>query len=296
MNFLENLAKPRSFFILKTNIIQMKLISTLILSFFLACSNSGSDENYSADSSMAEVKIAAETEAVQQRTASSPEHEEQKIIKTARLALETQDVEATHKNILRLASQYKGLVQSDNSGKDYNRIYKNLIVRVPTENFQQFIDGISEGVTYFDHKDISRQDVSEEFIDLEARLKAKRILEERYLELLKKANKVEEMLQIERELSNIREEIEAKQGRLQYLQNQVSMSTVNIEIYKTTAETGITQSYGQKMKNALQGGWNGISVFFLGILYLWPLFLFGLITVLVLRIFLKRRRIKKSQN
>ena len=196
------------------------------------------------------------------------------------------------KKLFNLLRQYKGLVQSDNSGKDYNRIYKNLIVRVPTENFQQFIEGISEGVDYFDHREISRQDVSEEFVDLEARLKAKRVLEERYLELLKKANKVEEMLQIERELSNIREEIEAKQGRLQFLQNQVSMSTVNIEFYKTTAETGITQSYGQKMKNAFQGGWNGISVFFLGILYLWPLFLIALIIVVVLRIFLKNRKKK----
>src|SRR5690606_25064015 len=109
--------------------------------------------------------------------------EEQKIIKTARLAFETKDVEETHKKILQLASQFKGLVQNDNSGKDYNRIYKNITVRIPTENFQQFIDGISEGVAYFDHRDISRQDVSEEFVDLEARLKAKRTLEERYLEL-----------------------------------------------------------------------------------------------------------------
>ena len=130
----------------------------------------------------------------------------------------------------------------------------------------------------------------EEFVDLQARLKAKRTLEDRYLELLKKANNVKEMLEIERELSNIREEIEAKQGRLQYLENKVSMSTVNIEFYKTTAETGITQSYGQKMKNALQGGWNGISVFFLGILYLWPLFLVAIIVVIILRIFLKRRK------
>ncbi|HET8804175.1 MAG TPA: DUF4349 domain-containing protein [Aequorivita sp.] len=274
----------------------MKIISTIILSFFLACSNGGSNKDYAEDSSMAGMEMAEETQAIQERTNSSPEKEEQKIIKTARLAFETQDVEATHKKILQLASQYKGLVQSDNSGKDYNRNYKNLIVRVPTENFQQFIDGISEGVAYFDHKDISRQDVSEEFIDLEARLKAKRILEERYLELLEKANKVEEMLQIERELSNIREEIEAKQGRLQYLQNQVSMSTVNVEFYKTTAETGITQSYGQKMKNAFQGGWNGISVFFLGILYLWPLFLVAIIVVIILRIFLKNRKIKNSKS
>ena len=265
----------------------MKTISAIILSFFLACSNGGSDENYESSKTFGSPPPSAE---VMDVTDNSSNVEEQKIIKTARLVFETQDVENTHQKILQLASQFKGLVQNDNSGKDYNRIYKNVTVRIPTENFQQFIDGISEGVAYFDHRDISRQDVSEEFVDLEARLKAKRTLEERYLELLKKANKVEEMLQIERELSNIREEIEAKQGRLQYLQNQVSMSTVHIEFYKTTAETGITQSYGQKMKNALQGGWNGISVFFLGILYLWPLFLVALIIVFVLRIFLKRRK------
>ncbi len=268
----------------------MKIVSTLLLLFVLGCSNGSSHKNYEGDSSMGYMDVTEEIPITQQFAPPPPPEQEQKIIKTARLVFETQDVEATHKKILQLASQYKSLVQSDNSGKDYNRIYKNLTVRIPTENFQPFIDGISEGVDYFDQRDISRQDVSEEFVDLEARLKAKRVLEERYLELLKKANKVEEMLQIERELSNIREEIEAKQGRLQYLQNQVSMSTVNIEFYKTTAETGITQSYGQKMKNAFQGGWNGISVFFLGVLYLWPLFLFAIIIIVIIRIFLKRRK------
>ncbi len=268
----------------------MKIVSALLLLFVLGCSDGSSNKDYAADSKLVPMEPAGEIERQQLVPSSSPEKEEQKIIKTARLAFETRDVEATHKKILQLASQLKGLVQSDNSGKDYNRIYKDLTVRIPTDNFQQFIDGISEGVDYFDQRTITRQDVSEEFVDLEARLKAKRVLEERYLELLKKANKVEEMLQIESELSNIREEIEAKQGRLQYLQSQVSMSTVNVEFYKTTAETGITESYGQKMKNAFQGGWNGISVFFLGILYLWPLFLVALIIVFVLRIFLKKRK------
>ncbi|MBG42521.1 MAG: hypothetical protein CL530_00970 [Aequorivita sp.] len=270
----------------------MKTISTLLLLFVLGCSNGNSNKNYEAGSAMPEMDMAEEIPISQQLMPPPPPLEEikQKIIKTARLAFETKDVEATHKKILQLASQNKGLVQNDNSGKDYNRIYKSLTVRIPTENFQKFIDGISEGVDYFDKRDISRQDVSEEFVDLEARLKAKRTLEDRYLELLKKANNVKEMLEIERELSTIREEIEAKQGRLQYLQSQVSMSTVNIEFYKTTAETGITQSYGQKMKNALQGGWNGISVFFLGILYLWPLFLVAIVVVVILRIFLKKRK------
>jgi hypothetical protein len=167
-----------------------------------------------------------------------------------------------------------------------------MVIRVPSENFQSFINGISEGVSYFDQNEITRQDVSEEFVDLEARLKAKRELEKRYLELLKQAKNVKEMLEIERELSNIREEIEAKQGRLQFLQNRVSMSTVNVDFYTLTAETGITQSYGQKMINALKGGWDGISMFFLGLLYIWPLFVVILIAVLVIRKLLKRNKKK----
>jgi hypothetical protein len=98
------------------------------------------------------------------------------------------------------------------------------------------------------------------------------------------------MLEIERELSKIREEIEAKQGRLQFLQNRVSLSTINLDFYTLTSETGITQSYGQKMINSLKGGWDGISVFFLGILYLWPLFIIALIVVFVLRKLLKRNK------
>lgn len=269
----------------------MKTLSTLLLLFVLGCSNGSS--NFESDSSVAGMAVAEEIPVAKQLTPPTPPlQEQQKIIKTARLAFETNDLEATRQKILKLASQYKGLVQNDNSGKDYNRIYKNLTVRIPTENFKTFIDGISEGVDYFDSRDISQQDVSEEFVDLQARLKAKRTLENRYLELLKKANTVKEMLEIERELSNIREEIEAKQGRLQYLQNQVSMSTVYIEFYKTTAATGITQSYGQKMKNALQGGWNGVSVFFLGIIYLWPIFLLAIVVIIILRIFLKKRKNK----
>lgn len=268
----------------------MRIVSVLVLILLMGCSDESSNRIREADSAaVGQMATAPEIEAIVDE---SPEVAQQKIIKTAQLSFETKDLEATYNKITQLTNQYKGLVQSDNSGKSYNRVFKNLVIRIPTKNFQKFINGVSEGVDYFDRKDISRQDVSEEFVDLEARLKAKRKLENRYLELLKKAKDVKEMLQIERELSKIREEIEAKQGRLQFLQNRVSMSTVNVEFYKTTAETGITQSYGQKMKNALQGGWNGISVFFLGILYLWPLFLVAIIVVILLRIYLKNKKKK----
>ncbi len=281
----------------------MKYLSLLALAVLISCSNA-EESNYAKDLPTSyEYEVGGEMDMVEEVMIAdnfeppAPPTSEQapKIIKNASLRYEAKDLQATHQQILNLTQSFKGMITSDNSGKTYNQLYRNLSVRIPTQNFQQFIDGVSQGVAYFDRKDITQQDVSEEFVDIEARLKAKRELEKRYLELLKQAKNVKEMLEIERELSSIREEIEAKQGRLNYLQNKVSLSTVNIEIYKYTAETGVTVSYGQKILNSFQEGWNGISVFLLGILSIWPLLLVLIIAILVIRRYLRKKRAKANK-
>ncbi|MBL4662625.1 MAG: DUF4349 domain-containing protein [Flavobacteriaceae bacterium] len=272
----------------------------------MACSNESTHTNdftsnklgalYSFSDLTEGEELADESFVVKQMLVPPPlKKEDQKIIKTAHLRFETQGLENTHKKILASTKALNGFVSTDNSGKNYNEYFRNITIRIPTENFQKFIDDISKGVNYFDQKDISRRDVSEEFVDLNARLKAKRELEKRYLELLTQARNVKEILEIERELSQIREEIEAKQGRLNYLKDKVSLSTINIQFYKYTHETGVTVSYGQKIKNALSGGWDGISVFFIGLLYLWPLLLFMMIIILLIRRWMKRKK-RKAQK
>ncbi len=272
----------------------MKTLVILLFGFILGCSNGSSNAipYPSEEKSMAydETVMLEEVNELKDVSEEDNIRTEQQIIKEGRLSFETDNPEETHQKILSLTQQYQGFVASDNSGKNYNRYYRNMVIRVPTNNFQAVIDGISEGVEYFDQKDISRRDVTEEFVDLQARLKAKRELENRYLELLRQAKNVKEMLEIERELSNIREEIEAKQGRLNYLKDKVAMSTLSIEFYKQTTETGVTVSYGQKMLNSLKGGWDGISVFFLGILYLWPLFFIAIIAILLIRWWIRHRK------
>lgn len=217
--------------------------------------------------------------------------QEQQIIRTARLRYEAQDLEKTKDQIIRAIKDSKGFVQNDNSGKDYNQLYQRITLRVPNENFEKVLEDIGKGVSYFDERTISREDVTEEFVDLGARLRAKKELENRYISLLAKANNVKEMLEIERELATIREEIESKEGRLKYLKNQVSFSTVYVHFYKVTSETGVTISYGTKILNALKGGWNGVSVFFLSLLHLWPfLILVGA------GVFFMRRYIRKKKK
>ena len=213
---------------------------------------------------------------------------DQKLIKESYLQFETQNLEVTFNRIVSYVKANQGYIQNDNASKSYNRHSRTLNIRVPSNNFQATVDSISSFVSYFDEKRITLRDVTEEFVDLEARLKSKRALETRYISLLDKAKNVEEMLKIERELSKIREEIEAKQARLNYLSNRVALSTLTIEFYKITADTGVTVSYGVKMWNALKSGFDGLSKIFLGVLYIWPLLLILLVLGFVLKRWIKK--------
>lgn len=275
----------------------MKSFFIALFGTFLACSDGSS---YKAESAYVESEEYADEylteEAVSEfkydnadigRTKKS----DAKIIKTADIEFQTRDLEATYAKVRKTVSDQNGSFQSDNTGKRYNQVYRELVIRVPSENFEALVDGISSRVDYFDTKRISQKDVGEEFVDLKARLKAKRTLEERYLQLLSKAKNVKEMLEIERELANIREEIEAKQGRLNYLQNQVSLSTVSLRFYKEEVAVAAQASFGSKIANAIKGGWNGLLNFFIGLLYVWPFVL-----VLAAIFFIVRRYIKRSRR
>jgi|SRR5690606_4887179 len=221
----------------------------------------------------------------------TPDVSEQKIIKNGRLRFETADLDKTSDQIYASVKKYNAQIQTDSEGKDYNSITRNIVIRVSNKNFQNLLSNVTAGVAYFDQKEISSEDVTEQYIDLEARLKAKKELESRYLDLLKKANKISEILEIEKELTIIREEIESKQGQLNYLQNKVALSTVDITFYKQISETGVTVSYGSKMWNALKGGISWIPGFFLGLLYIWPFLL-----IAALAFYYLRKRKKNLKN
>jgi len=216
----------------------------------------------------------------------------QKIIKEASLRFETNDLQDTFNQIQTAIAANKASIQNDSEGKDYDNVYRNLTVRVPSQNFDAFINAISKGVSYFERKDISSQNVTEQYIDLTSRLNTKRKLEERYLQILQKATKISEILEIEKQISAIREEIEAKEGQLKYLESRVSESTVTIEFYKIIAQKeGVKTSYGSKIWTAIQSGFFSLSEFLISLISLWPfIILFCVIAYFIRRRF-KRKKI-----
>jgi hypothetical protein len=269
-----------------------------LLVFLVSFSSCKKAEEASADMAITAVKLPAKEESAASslyNKLDSPKEDdskviEQKIIKTGDIKFETNDLGATYTQMVTAVKKHKAIIQNDIEGNEYGSIFRKIIVRVPSKNFDVFLSDISKGVAYFDNKEISSQDVTEEYIDIDARLKAKKVLETRYLELLKKANKVSEMLEIEAQLSAIREEIEAKEGQLRYMQSQISMSSITIEFYKTVAnEGGATISYGSKIWNAFTSGFNSISSFFIGLLSIWPFLI-----ILAATFYFIRKRFKKK--
>ncbi len=277
-----------------------KYIYTLAIVMALAGCKDYDEDNYAVEAFEAPTNVVEEVKykALEAERNTSSDYTEQstydpKIIKNADLAFETNDLDATTANIQSAVKKYNAQVQHDSETKNSYQMSRDMVIRIPSKHFESFIADIGTGVAYFDRKEISAQDVTAEYIDLEARIKAKKTLENRYLELLKKANKVSEMLEIEKELSAIREEIEAQQGRLNYMKNRVAMSTVNIEFYKLTeAQAGATVSYGSKMGNAIKSGFNALSSFFIGLLYLWPFILIFVVILFVIRRKLKKKKYK----
>ena len=156
------------------------------------------------------------------------------LIRNGRLEFETDDLAKTAENIQNAIRTHGGYLGSEQSYNYDTRQSTTLNVRIPSASFDTFIADISKGVEKFDTKDISARDVTEEFLDVEARLKNKKELEARYQEILKQAKNVKEILEIERELNTLRSDIESMEGRLKYLQNQVSLSLCSNHLLQRT--------------------------------------------------------------
>lgn len=207
------------------------IIGLLLLTLIFGC-NKGKNTSFNIVSEdMAEVSSYGKLKNTQ--TNQQKINVDRKLIKDGSVSFETNDIKATRKQIFESVKKYDGYISSDQEDKYSYRISNTIVIRVPFKNFDLLLSDATKGVSKFDSKNIEVKDVTEEFLDVQARLKTKKELEKRYLQLLKKANKVTEILEVERQIGNLRSEIESIEGRLKYLENRVSLSTIRITFYQS---------------------------------------------------------------
>ena len=219
-----------------------------------------------------------------------------KIIKEGTIRFETADVIKTKEFIQKSISENKGYVSSDNVS-NYGGVSGNhtMTIRIPAEKFDTFLEQISENNTHrIDSKEIQALDVTEVFIDVEARVKTKKEIENRYKELLKQAHVVDDILSIEKEIGALRADIESMEGRLRYLKDKVAYSTLTLVFYEKR-ETGSSYSFGfgSKFIKAFYDGWTNILWFIIGLTNLWP---FIIIITIVAFMINRIRKNKKKKN
>lgn len=156
---------------------------------------------------------------------------DQKIIKTGDLSLIVLDVEESSAAVKTLAEEKGGYVQSSSVREHEDGTLSGyVIIRVPADQFDASVAALKEQALVVEEESVSSEDVTEQYIDLAARLKNAQAQEERYVEILNVATTVEEILQIENALATVRGYIESLTGQIQYLDSLTNFSTITVNL------------------------------------------------------------------
>ena len=227
---------------------------------------------------------------------------ERKIIRNAELQLESDKPDEAQRKIGEIANQFGGfVVESQKRSSDLSAVETDTItltIRVPAEKFETALSEIRKTASRVIVETVKGQDVTEEFIDIEARLKAKKALEQQFIEIMKRSNSVEDALNVQRELANVRGEIEQIEGRKRFLENQASLSTINITIQTPTAIAGSSKGFFYRLTDSIATGFDGALSFVLGfvtvLIAILPFLLLIVLPIyLVLRYFWRKREKRK---
>lgn len=231
-----------------------------------------------------------------------------KLIRTVSLSLETKEFDSVLTNLSTKTTELGGYIETSsvngNSYSHHSTRYASYVIRIPADKLNEFVEVVSElgNVT---QKNESVEDVTLRYIDVESHKKALETEQERLLELLSKAENMEEILTIESKLSDIRYEIENYESQLKTMDNQIDYSTVSVYVDEVervtdTGEKGFFEEIKERFGNSLYVVARGIRGLVIGILGSLPILIVcgGVIAVavIVVRKILKKRNMRKEDR
>ena len=223
---------------------------------------------------------------------------ERKIIKSSQLSLETAKFNDVINSLEDMVKSYGGYIASSSiDAEGINNNYQCLRfasykINVPSDKLDDFLDESSKLATVR-NKSTSAEDITAQYYDNESRLKSLQIQEERYLEILKTATEVKDIIEIENALTDVRYEIENLTTCLNKISNLVDMATVNINIQEVSQETvaqSVPKTLGEKISSSFVNSLKKIKEFSINIvifiIVVIPyLIIIGILLVIILRIY-----------
>jgi hypothetical protein len=241
----------------------------------------------------------AESESVEEAAAAL----DRKIVRNADLTMEVASTTDTQHRVVSIAEAHGGFVvtseakQRDNIEPAKRTLDIKLVVRVPENQFGGTLDQIRAlGSGTPKEEKVTGQDVTEEYIDLEARIKTQKALEAQFLLIMKQAGKINDALEVQRQIAEVRTEIERLEGRKRFLENRSSLSTITVNLQSPTPivvvpATGFRSSVRDAVSDSVDLGAAMVLFVVRSAIVMLPVFLLVLLPgALVLRYFIRRAK------
>ncbi len=207
------------------------------------------------------------------------------IIKTANLTFEIKDFKAYGELLHNSVRKVGGYIAEEQQKETEYSIENNITIKVPVNQFDIVVNTLSSAAIKAMEKNIRAEDVTGQVVDTRSRLEAKKQVRARYIELLKQAKNMEDVLNVQSEINGIQEEIEAASGRLEYLKQSASFSTIHINYHQVLNPQAIDKdpAYNTRIWSSFKNGWIWIGEVIIGLILIWPLWLFGFIGWFLIR-------------
>lgn len=263
----------------------------------------GSADTYGTGSAKCAVRDAGSADLltsgnVEGENAASGTVDSAKLIYTADLSIETQDFDWSQQQLNETLSDVDGYMESSNEYTDStdNTRTLSLTLRVPKGYYSAFL-GVAENVLgNVTSKSESADDVTTQYLDIEARLDNLTAQRARLQELQASADALSDLLQIESSLSDVQYQIESYQSQLNWYANQVQYCTVNITLNEVETLTSTGSSFGARLADAFRNGWSnftaGVQTVLVFLIGAWPAIGIGIVCGVV---FYKIRHPRKKQ-
>lgn len=272
-----------------------------------ASNEAAKQQAYAYDSGQAKMQPVSLVQAGQSQE-SQQAAVERKIIRDADINLEVASPAEGQRKLASIAEAHGGFVVTSESRlqEDASRDSQPLEIvtvqlRVPAPRFDAALGEIRAVGTRVRAEKQTGKDVTEEFIDLDARLRTQRALEAQFLEIMKRAAKVSEALEVQSQLAVVRTEIERVEGRRRFLENQAALSTINATLQTPAALVSVnTSGFFYGVKSAFGDGIDIAAMLILGIIRfgiaLLPVLLFVVLPLALLWRYLLRPRLRRPKT
>ena len=201
---------------------------------------------------------------------------DKKIIKTADLKLEVKDFKRYGNNVHSLSKRYGAYIASEDQNETNERKETTISIKVPVEQFEDLLNTLPSDSDKIIEKKITSEDVTSEVVDTKSRLQAKEQMRLKYLEFLKQAKNMDDVLKVQGEINNIQEEMESASGRINYLSHQSAYSTINLTFYQPIAgynPPDDSPGFSTRTIMAFKNGFEFIAEIIIGFISIWPLWL-----------------------